>query len=660
MCKPAFQQRITRGKMKIAFLISNYLPSRGGQERFLSRLIGAIDKKEHEIHVYASRFEEPAEPGVFRHTVKVPAKNSFLKTIFFIAGARAMLQNGRYDIVSAMTRFYPADIYRMGSGLHRVWLRKKSDSFTGRLISYLRPFNRLALFIESRIFDIRNCSYIIANSNLCRRQLIQNYSYPPERVKVVYNGIDHRLFNPGLRGKHREQVLTELNLPPEQPVGIFVSMNLKRKGLDVLIKAMSLAKNKRLSLIVAGRGRFKSYLDLAKRLGVAGRVRFVGQVGDVKPYYGAADFLVLPTLYDPFANVCLEALACGLPVITTEDNGASELIHDGQNGFTVADPRDPPELAAALDSVSAEGALPEFSKEARKSSLPFTVERNASETIATYREALREKENARGRQTGFFSVNEAYRELLRAHRLGSFAAFLNHGGRTLLKDKGARTISRIDLKGGESLYIKIHRAPSGRDLFKNPLPMRSRESEAASEWRYMAALNAAGVRTMDAVAYGEQKTGSRGKRSFLVTAQARGEKLEEIAPFLKGKFRKKRCIICSLAETVRKLHGAGFNHRDLYLSHIFYDGKDDENPVSLIDLQRLQRRAKGFNRWIIKDLAALNYSSPERAITKSDRMRFLLLYLGKRRLDAKGKSAARRVLRKTAKIKRHDRKKRAG
>ncbi len=380
--------------MKIAFIIWDFSPSRGGQERYLSRLIGALIARGHDVHVFATRCEAGLNPRISFHRVPVVRWGPSIEALSFLWRARKMLAGHRFDIVSGMARFYPLDVYRMGSGLHRVWMRRKADSALVRWVSYSRPFNWLALYLERRIFDPAHCRRIIANSELCRRQLIDLYGYPSDRVTVVYNGVDHDCFHPRLRDEHRAAILNRLGLPPDRPVAIFVANNLKRKGLDTVIRALALVNGAKPSLLVAGRGRTSPYVALAHRLGLASCIRFVGKVADVRPYYGASDFLVLPTRYDPFANVCLEAMACGLPAITSRDNGAAEIIEDGIDGFVVADPGDAHAIARGISALSDTDIRAHASVAARKKSLAFTVDRNAEETLAIYG-ALQEERHGR-------------------------------------------------------------------------------------------------------------------------------------------------------------------------------------------------------------------------------------------------------------------------
>src|SRR5205809_7725215 len=145
---------------------------------------------------------------------------------------------------------------------------------------------------------------------MVKNEIIDLYGYPADRIELIRNGVpvDKFRFDPGLREKGRE----DLKLKPDQIALLFAGSGWERKGLLFAIEAMQLCKNRNMRLLVAGRGNQRSYKSK--------RVEFLGEVLDLARIYAAADIFILPTLYDPFSNACLEALACGLPVITTRAN----------------------------------------------------------------------------------------------------------------------------------------------------------------------------------------------------------------------------------------------------------------------------------------------------------------------------------------------------
>jgi UDP-glucose:(heptosyl)LPS alpha-1,3-glucosyltransferase len=177
-----------------------------------------------------------------------------------------------------------------------------------------------------------------------------------------------------------------LQLDDSDIVILYVSNNWRRKGLAVLISAMALLgqRGASLRLVVVGRGRPAPFLRLARRLGLNERIRFVSPTREVQRYYAAGDLLVLPTVYDPFANVCLEAMACGLPVVTTAGNGAAELIRAGENGYVQSDPGDASELAGLLAHCLDLQRLRHMGERARETAIPYSRERNMEQTLGFF------------------------------------------------------------------------------------------------------------------------------------------------------------------------------------------------------------------------------------------------------------------------------------
>ncbi|MCX6358043.1 MAG: hypothetical protein NT045_09280 [Candidatus Aureabacteria bacterium] len=258
---------------------------------------------------------------------------------------------------------------------------------------------------------------------------------------------------------------------------------------------------------------------------------------------------------------------------------------------------------------------------------------------------------------GHLVIDERYQPALKAAGIDSYASLMRFAGGELLRDKGVRRIRWIALQENipgsapVTVYLKQHRRGSLLGTLKALLALRLPLSPAATEWEAIMALHAAGVETMSPVALAERRLFPALGPSAILTLAAEGERLEDSVRFLSGKSAKKRCIIAALAECARRMHAAGLNHRDFYLSHIFL--RRDGVPV-LIDLQRVQHKARGRNRWVIKDLAALNYSAPRGVVTRTDRLRFAHRYLGVATFGARERRLLRGIGRKTEKIRRHD------
>ncbi len=182
-------------------------------------------------------------------------------------------------------------------------------------------------------------------------------------------------------------------------------------------------------------------------------------------------------------------------------------------------------------------------------------------------------------------------------------------------------------------------------------------SVAGLEWTWMQRLAADGIPCALPVAFGEQLRGSREVRSAILTAAVPGCSLEHWAARWGETDRARvRRLVRPLARLVSRLHQCGYVHRDLYLSHIFHDPEAPlEQSLHLIDLQRVFRPLWAGRRWIVKDLAALDYSVPGSLVYRTDRLRWLTYYLGTPKLDASARRLVYRIVGKTQSIARHDR-----
>jgi len=300
----------------------------------------------------------------------------------FARAASRLVEAGGYDLVHSFERTFTQDIFRAGDGCHREWLKRRAAAL-GRprgWLDRLSPRHRAFLYLEARLFADPRLKFILVNSRQGQEEIVRHYGVPEAKIRVVYNGVDRGRFHPGLAAEHRETVRGELGLSPGEPAALFVGSGFARKGLAAVLRALPEA---RLTLLVAGRDRIGPYQALARRLGVARRVLFLGPRLDVERLLGAADLFVLPSLYEPFSNACLEAMAAGLPVVTTAGTGAAEVIEEGQNGCLVGQPPKPEELAEKMNRALAldRAALAALN---RKVLEPFDWDRNLAETLAVY------------------------------------------------------------------------------------------------------------------------------------------------------------------------------------------------------------------------------------------------------------------------------------
>lgn len=322
----------------------------GGAEATLDLLARGLAGRGHEVTVIATAWQGQPPAGVRLRRVEAPGRGA-RRLLGFARAAGAAARELGLDTWLSLERTPGAPVLRAGDGVHAAWLerRRPYESLLKRLSFGVNPLHRAFLDLERRALAHLDLRLVIANSQLVADELQRFYGLGPERVRVIRNPVDQARLDPALDPAVRLAARAELGLTEDQPTLLFLGSGFERKGLAFAIRALANLPNVR--LLVAGRDRSAPYQRLAQRLGVAGRVGFLGGRDDAPRLIAACDGLVLPTIYDPCANACLEALHLGRPVVTTPANGAGELVRPGVNGFLVADPADAAELARAFHAI---------------------------------------------------------------------------------------------------------------------------------------------------------------------------------------------------------------------------------------------------------------------------------------------------------------------
>src|SRR5438094_5946607 len=246
----------------------------------------------------------------------------------------------------SLERVWCCDVYRAGDGVHQAWLnrRRRFEMPLQRFVRGLNRKHRDILQLEESLFAKGGAGRVIANSDMVKDEIVDLYRYPADKIDIVRNAVplDRFRSDPAMREKSR----IDLKLKPDEVALLFAGSGWERKGLRFAIEAIELCRDRKLRLLVAGRGNERDYKP--RRFFTEEPVRFLGEVADLRPSYAAADIFILPSIYDPFSNACLEALASGLPVITTRDNGFSEIIEHEVHGSIVDHPNDLMRLRDAI------------------------------------------------------------------------------------------------------------------------------------------------------------------------------------------------------------------------------------------------------------------------------------------------------------------------
>jgi UDP-glucose:(heptosyl)LPS alpha-1,3-glucosyltransferase len=371
--------------LRIALVRQRYRDD-GGAERFVSRAVEALDRADIELTLIARQWSGTGKARALR------CDPFYLGRLWRDAGfARCVCktqEHEAFDLVQSHERLTCCDVYRAGDGVHREWLRQRVrvlPPLQAKMLQ-LNPYHRYVMDTEKRMFESRRLRAVICNSKMIRDEILGYFDIPEDRLHVIYSGVDTERFHPRLKAQ-RQKVRASLGLDDEQAVFLFVGSGFERKGTAPLIRALAQLPDHAHAVIV-GEDKYRhKYERLAASLGIAGRTHFLGKQAEVGPYYGAADALVLPTLYDPFPNVILEAMASGLAVITSTKSGGAEFIHEGENGY-VRDALDVEGISQAMYCLLDQEHALQAGKRARETIEPYTLERMGTALSSLYRELL--------------------------------------------------------------------------------------------------------------------------------------------------------------------------------------------------------------------------------------------------------------------------------
>jgi UDP-glucose:(heptosyl)LPS alpha-1,3-glucosyltransferase len=322
-----------------------------------------------------------------------------LRTYRFLQGVRELCRHQRFDIVHAVTPCLSANVYQPRGGTYPETLERSLAPVRSPLLRGLKRLGRrfnvrqqFLLRIERVLLGkYRGRVFVAAVSDYVARQVQTGLGFPPDRIRVVFNGVDISPLTAEERGGYRAALRAELDLAGDAPLVLFAAHNFRLKGLAELVRATAAGQSGRGGawvVAVAGRDDPGRYRRLARRLGVESRLRFVGTRTPIRGWYAAADALAHPTWYDPCSRVVLEALSLGLPVVTTRYNGAAEMMQAGRHGEIVDEPSDIARLAAALARTldptvrrACQADVPRLAKQ-------LSMARHARELVALYHQVL--------------------------------------------------------------------------------------------------------------------------------------------------------------------------------------------------------------------------------------------------------------------------------
>jgi len=373
--------------MRLAIVRQRYTPF-GGAERFIENALEALLERNVAITLYTREWPETNVQLMEPQIVDPFHIGRLWRDAGFAYAVCRRIKRAQPELVQSHERLSCCDVFRAGDGVHAVWLeeRNKGRGPLARFAAAASPYHRYVLHRERALFASPSLAAVICNSNMVRDEIKLRFGVADAKLRVVYNAVDSDAFSPALR-IHREAVRMHHGIAADALVFLLVGSGYERKGVIAAIDAIALAPVNAHLIVVGRETHLRRYITHARDRKVLSRITFAGPLQDPKPYFGAADAFVLPTLYDPLPNAALEAMACALPIVTSTKSGVAELVAGANAGF-VCDARDSAALAAHMRTLEERALRERMGEDARNAMLPLSPSAMTLKLVLLYKELL--------------------------------------------------------------------------------------------------------------------------------------------------------------------------------------------------------------------------------------------------------------------------------
>lgn len=338
--------------MKHVVLLKSRAQNNGGLEKYASRIARAFANLGSRISVLTTGKESTSSPSISVYPFKTIGWPSFIRMEQFDQQVSRWIEREKPDLVFGMDRNRFQTHFRAGNGVHIAYL--KSRILTEGKWKYwaclMNPLHRKILELEKTALENPRLEKIIANSYMVRKELLEHYNVDEKKIEVIHNGVEWHEMSQAFEQRHVAKLETakKFGLDPHCFHFLFIGNGYLRKGLAVLLESLARLKTREFHLSVIGKDNQIDWFQAkAIQLGLKNNVRFFGPLEYITPFYQLADALVIPSFYDPFANVTIEALAMGLFVVSSKQNGGHEILRQ-ENGIVVENNVD--HLSVALET----------------------------------------------------------------------------------------------------------------------------------------------------------------------------------------------------------------------------------------------------------------------------------------------------------------------
>ncbi len=380
---------------KIALSLEKFSRFSGGAESYAVELAETLQNNAWEVHLIGYSWDGNPPGAIFHKLPRLPKLiPPFLRILHFAFSQQALIRRLHMDVVVGFGNTIEMNVYQSHGGVHFTSSLKKIRAERSPLIrilktvlTYVSPKSISRAWIEGAPFRKSPMPVIIAISDMVRNDICRRYHLETSQIHLVYNGVNLQRFAKSLVKEQIQKLRLALGFSHEV-IFLFMAYDFRKKGVRYLIEAAAKLRGSvgegKFGVIVVGSSPSPSLRKLIRKLHLESTVIFKGPTRDPERYYEACDVFVLPTFYDACSLVVLEAMACGLPAITTVDNGASGVITDGVDGSVLDDPRDVETMAISMNRFLDSDFLSKASLAAKNTASRYSIEANHSRMLAIF------------------------------------------------------------------------------------------------------------------------------------------------------------------------------------------------------------------------------------------------------------------------------------
>lgn len=355
-------------------LLKNHLGAGGGLEKYTKRLAVEFANAGCETTLLTSHSKKtqiPSLPSVRCISLGMKKAINFMNLVNFDKKCRQWLKENPSDIIFGLDRNRSQTHYRAGNGVHAAYInqRRLCESWIKNASFSINPIHPLTINYEKAAFENPDLKLLFTNSHFVKEQILSYYNLSPGKIQVVHNGVEWDEWQQPFDKWQQEKpsIQQRLGLDPHAFHLLFIGHGYRRKGLQQLLQSLALLKNNNVQLSIIGKDKEIPYFQaLTKQLGLSKHVFFFGPQSQILPFYQMADCLIIPSLYDPFANVTVEALAMGLFVISSKYNGGHEILTKN-TGAIIEDLFSPESITRAIQHALNKPKTPSSSQLIRSS-----------------------------------------------------------------------------------------------------------------------------------------------------------------------------------------------------------------------------------------------------------------------------------------------------